>query len=142
MALTLKNANSIIEAALAEARRLNLKPISVVVLDHRAATVALQSEDGVCIIRARIAAAKANAAVQLDMGSRAMMNRAEQQAYFVQAVGALAGGDFIPVPGGVVIRDKNNAILGAVGISGDTSDSDEVAAIAGIKAAGFTPDGG
>ena len=71
------------------------------------------------------------------MGTRALMNRAEQQAYFIQAVNGVAGGDMVPVPGGVLIQDQEGALLGAVGISGDTSENDEAAAIAGIEAAGL-----
>tara|TARA_B100000683_G_scaffold126840_1_gene124453 strand:+ start:37 stop:354 length:318 start_codon:yes stop_codon:yes gene_type:complete len=99
--------------------------------------VAMMSEDGVSQMRARIAHGKANAAIALGMGTRALMNRAEQQAYFIQAVNGVAGGDMVPVPGGVLIQDQEGALLGAVGISGDTSDNDEAAAIAGIEAAGL-----
>ena len=140
--LTLNNANTISTAALAEARKMNLKPISVVVLDHRAATISIQSEDGVCIMRSDIAKAKANAAIQLGMGTRALMMRAEQQAYFVDAVNRLSKGNIIPVPGGVLVKDSDGNTIGAVGISGDTSDNDESAAIAGINAAGLTADAG
>ena len=140
--LTLEQANIITSAALAEARTLNLKPISVVVLDHRAATISIQSEDGVSIMRSDIAKAKANGAIQLGMGSRALMNRAEQQAYFVDSINGLADGKIVPVHGGVLIRDTSGAILGAVGISGDTSDNDEAAALAGIAATGFAADAG
>ena len=126
-----------IDAALAKGRALDLKPLSVVVLDPRAAMVAMMSEDGVSQMRARIAHGKANAAIALGMGTRALMNRAEQQAYFIQAVNGVAGGDMVPVPGGVLIQDQEGALLGAVGISGDTSDNDEAAAIAGIEAAGL-----
>ena len=66
------------------------------------------------------------------------MNRAEQQAYFIQAVNGVFGGDMVPVPGGVLIQDTDGALLGAVGVSGDTSDNDEAAAIAAIAAAGLT----
>ena len=72
------------------------------------------------------------------MGTRALMNRAEQQAYFIQAVNGVFDGDMVPVPGGVLIQDAGGALLGAVGISGDTSDNDETAAIAGIEAAGLS----
>ena len=99
--------------------------------------VAMMSEDGVSQMRARIAHGKANAAIALGMGTRALMNRAEQQAYFIQAINGVAGGDMVPVPGGVLIQDQDGTLLGAVGISGDTSDNDEAAAIAGIEAAGL-----
>ena len=137
MAISLSQSRAIIEGALAEGRVLDLKPLSVVVLDPRAAMVAMMSEDGVSQMRARIAHGKANAAIALGMGTRALMNRAEQQAYFIQAVNGVAGGDMVPVPGGVLIQDQQGTLLGAVGISGDISDNDEAAAIAGIEAAGL-----
>ena len=137
MTITLAQSRTLIDAALVKGRALDLKPLSVVVLDPRAAMVAMMSEDGVSQMRARIAHGKANAAIALGMGTRALMNRAEQQAYFIQAVNGVAGGDMVPVPGGVLIQDQEGALLGAVGISGDTSDNDEAAAIAGIEAAGL-----
>ncbi len=78
----------------------------------------------------------------MGLGSRAIFNRAEQQPYFINAVATLEGTSVIPVPGGVLVKDKKGVILGAVGISGDTSDNDEIAAIAGIEAAGFAADPG
>ena len=137
MAISLSQSRMLIEGALAEGRALDLKPLSVVVLDPRAAMVAMMSEDGVSQMRARIAHGKANAAIALGMGTRALMNRAEQQAYFIQAINGVAGGDMVPVPGGVLIQDQDGTLMGAVGISGDTSDNDEAAAIAGIEAAGL-----
>ena len=137
MAISLSQSRTLIEAALVKGRELDLNPLSVVVLDPRAAMVAMMSEDGVSQMRPRIAHGKANAAIALGMGTRALMNRAEQQAYFIQAVNGVAGGDMVPVPGGVLIQDQEGALLGAVGISGDTSDNDEAAAIAGIEAAGL-----
>ena len=138
MAISLSTAQTLIDAAFAKGQELGLKPLSVVVLDPRASMVAVMSQDGVSQMRARIAHGKANAAIAMGMGTRALMNRAEQQAYFVQAINGLADGDFVPVPGGVLITDKDGTLLGAVGISGDTSDNDEAAAVSGIKAAGLT----
>ncbi|HCA92204.1 MAG TPA: glcg protein [Alphaproteobacteria bacterium] len=137
MSITLDQARKIVDASLAKGRELGLKPLSVIILDPRGAITAALSEDGVSQLRAKIAHGKANAAIGLGMGSRALMNRAEQQAYFIQAVNGAFGGDMVPVPGGVLIRDSGGALLGAVGISGDTSDNDEAAAIAGIEAAGL-----
>ncbi len=138
MAISLSTAQTVIDAAFAKGQELGLKPLSVVVLDPRASMVALMSQDGVSQMRARIAHGKANAAIAMGMGTRALMNRAEQQAYFVQAINGLADGDFVPVPGGVLIADKDGTLLGAVGISGDTSDNDEAAAVSGIEAVGLT----
>ena len=138
MAISLSTAQTLIDAAFAKGQELGLKPLSVVVLDPRASIVAVMSQDGVSQMRARIAHGKANAAIAMGMGTRTLMNRAEQQAYFVQAINGLADGDFVPVPGGVLITDKDGTLLGAVGISGDTSDNDEAAAVSGIEAAELT----
>jgi uncharacterized protein GlcG (DUF336 family) len=132
MSIRLEQAKALVDASLVEARKLNLKPISVIVLDDRGALVAAASEDGVSAMRAKIAHRKANAAIALGLGTRALMNRAEQQAYFIQAMNGLAGGDFVPVPGGLLLRDASGNLLGAVGISGDTSDNDEAAALGAI----------
>ena len=142
MSITLDQARIIVEASLAKGRELRLKPLSVIILDPRLSVVACNSEEGVSQMRWRIAQGKANAALQLGMGGRALMARAEQQAYFIQSMNGLAGGEFVPVPGGVLIRDANGNLLGAVGISGDTSDNDEVAALAGIAAAGLIAEAG
>ena len=138
MSMTLQQAQTITAASLAKGREMGLKPLSVIILDGRGSLVAAASEDGCSQLRAKIAHGKANAAIGLGMGTRALMNRAEQQAYFVQAVNGVFGGDLVPVPGGVLIQDADGALLGAVGISGDASDNDEAAAIAGIAAAGLT----
>ena len=142
MAISLEQAQIIATASLAKARELALKPVSVVVLDPRATLVVVLSEDGVSMLRPRIARGKANAAVAMGMGTRALMARAEQQAYFIQAVNGLAEGNFVPVPGGVLIRNETGELLGAVGISGDTSDNDEAAAVHGITAAGLVSETG
>jgi uncharacterized protein GlcG (DUF336 family) len=140
--LTLDAAQTIVATALATARSLALKPLAVVVLDARGALKAASVEDGTSLKRAEIAAAKANGALALGIGSRAIAARAEAQAYFVAAVNHVAGPlGLVPVPGGVLIRHEGR-ILGAVGISGDTSDNDETAAVAGIEAAGLQADPG
>ena len=135
-------AQKIIEKSFEKGRELKLNPLMVVVLDNRGAVKACTAEDGTSPLRFSIAHGKANGAFQMGMGSRALFNRAEQQAYFINAVNALTNGELVPVPGGVLIRDKNNNIIGTVGISGDTSDNDEIAAVFGIEAAGFVPDVG
>ena len=138
MTITLSQARQVVDASLAKGRELGLKPLSVAVLDTRGSLVAALSEDGCAQLRPKVAHGKANAAIGLGMGTRALMNRAEQQAYFVQAVNGVLGGDMVPVPGGVLIRTAEGELVGAVGISGDTSDNDEAAALAGIAAAGLT----
>jgi uncharacterized protein GlcG (DUF336 family) len=126
---------------LAFAEEKGFKPMAVGVLDARGALVAFAAQDGTSLKRGEIALGKANGALALGMGSRALMKRAEAQAYFIAAAGAAIGGALVPVPGGVLIKSAG-AVVGAVGISGDTSDNDEAAAIAGITAAGLDADPG
>ena len=136
------NANKIIETAIKKARDLELNPIMVVILDDRGAIKACLGEDGVSPLRFKIAYGKANGAYQMGMGSRALFNRAEQQAYFINSVNNLADGNLVPVPGGVLIRDEENNIIGAIGISGDSSDNDEIAAVEALETEGFNADPG
>jgi uncharacterized protein GlcG (DUF336 family) len=136
--LDLETARTVIAAARTHGRSAELKPLTVVVLDAGGHVVAAEREDGASIKRFEIAVGKAHGALALGMGSRAIMARAEQQAYFVTAVAAAVGGSLVPVPGGVLVRDGAGTLLGAVGVTGDTSDHDEAAAVAGIEAAGLT----
>jgi uncharacterized protein GlcG (DUF336 family) len=136
--LTLAAAQTIVSAALKHAAADGLKPLAVVVLDARGADKALAAQDGVSLKRVDVARGKASGALALGMGSRALFKRAKAQPYFIAAVGQTLGATgLIPVPGGVLIEDEAGKVIGAVGISGDTSDNDEAAALAGIKAAGL-----
>jgi len=135
-------AKNIIQVAIQKARDLNLNPIMVVILDHRGAVKACLGEEGTSPFRFKIAFGKANGAYLMGMGSRSLFNRAEQQAYFINSINTLANGELVPVPGGVLIRNQENNIIGAVGISGDNSDNDEIAAIEGIKHVGLIADQG
>ncbi len=136
------NAMKIVESAIKKASDLELNPIMVVILDDRGAIKACLGEDGISPLRFKIAYGKANGAYQMGMGSRALFNRAEQQAYFINSVNNLADGNLVPVPGGVLIRDEENNIIGSIGISGDSSDNDEIAAIEALKTEGFNADPG
>ena len=142
MTITLDQARTLIAGARAAARERGFKPLTVVVLDAGGHVVAAEREDGSSNKRFEIAYGKAHGALALGMGSRAIAKRAEQQAPFVAAVTHVAGGALVPVPGGVLVRDEGGALLGAVGISGDTSDNDEAAALAGIEAAGLVAETG
>jgi len=135
--IDLATARAIIDAAEAEGTRLALKPLTVVVLDAGGHVVAAIRQDGSSMSRFEIAHGKAYGALALGIGSRALMARAEQQPYFVAAAGAAIGGALVPVPGGVLVQ-ADGSTIGAVGISGDTSDNDEAAAVAGIAASGHT----
>ncbi|MCK0196603.1 heme-binding protein [Ancylobacter sp. 6x-1] len=140
--LTLAAAQTILAAALAHCRAGNFKPMGVVVLDARGALKAAAIEDGSALKRSEIAHGKAYGALSLGVGSRALFKRAKDQPFFIAAASHVAGGALVPVPGGVLIRDGSGALLGAVGISGDTSDNDEAAALAGIAAAGLVGEPG
>ncbi len=136
MPLTLAQANTIATVALQHARSQNMKPMAVVVLDERGAMRAVLAEDNSSVGRAKIAFGKANGCIMMGLGSRALQHRAKENPQFMVAADNLFGG-LIAVPGGVLIKDASGAVMGAVGISGDTSDADEACAMAGLKAAGL-----
>jgi uncharacterized protein GlcG (DUF336 family) len=140
--LALTAAQKIVAAALAHGRDKNLMKLAVAVLDARGALKSFAAEDGTSLKRAEIAIGKANAALAMGIGTRSVNKMAKDRPYFVGSVTSAVGGSFIPVPGGVLIKDGAGAVLGAVGVSGDVSDNDEAAAMAGIAAAGFTADPG
>jgi len=140
--LTLDKAQTLVAAALRHGREKAMNPLAVCVLDARGALKAFAAEDGTSLKRGEIARGKADGALALGMGSRALFKRAQEQPFFIAAATAAIGGSLVPVPGGVLVRDGGGALVGAVGISGDTSDNDEAAALAGIAAAGFVGDPG
>jgi uncharacterized protein GlcG (DUF336 family) len=135
--LTLEKANLIIQTAINKARELNMAPLTVVVLDAAGHLKAMQREDGASMIRQQIATAKAWGAVNMGVSSRSLAGVAVQRPDFMKALIGLSDGKVMPVPGGVLIRDKENNLIGAIGISGDISDQDERCAITGVEAAGF-----
>ena len=141
MELNLQSAQSIVSRALTWRREQNLLPLTVAVLDSGGYLLALAREDGVSNLRPEIAQGKARGAVGLGLGSRALYQRAQTQPYFIQSMNSIASGSLVPVPGGVLIK-RHGVILGAVGITGDSSDNDEACAIAAIEAEGFAADGG
>jgi uncharacterized protein GlcG (DUF336 family) len=140
--LTLDVARKILDTALAKGVEKKLKPLVVAVLDARGCVKVSAAQDGTSLLRGEIAHGKAYGALALGMGSRALFQRAQEQAYFIGAVNTLAQGRMVPVPGGVLIQDSSGALLGAVGVSGDTSDNDEICAVAGIEAAGLKANAG
>jgi uncharacterized protein GlcG (DUF336 family) len=140
--LKLKSAQKILKVALDTARAQNMKPLAIAILDARGALVAFAAEDGSSLKRERVARGKADGAVALGVSSRQIGKMAAERPAFVAAVTHAIGGSIIPVPGGVLIRDAKGALLGAIGVSGDTSDNDELAAVAGIEAAGLKADTG
>ena len=139
--ISLRKARTIVRKTLEKGREMELKPLSVVVLDTGGHVKAFEREDGASPGRFGIAQGKAYGAIMLGLGGTAQMARAESQAYFMAAMNGLYGGKVVPVPGGVLVRDSRGAVVGAVGVTGDTSDNDLAAAEAGIAAAGLTAEG-
>ncbi|MES2157283.1 MAG: heme-binding protein [Pseudomonadota bacterium] len=138
MTLTLAQARTIIDTALAQPRGDNAPALAVVVLDAGAHPVAFAREDGASLFRFDIAKAKATGALGMGADTRVIAGRAANNPAFFQSVVAVTGGQLTLSPGGVLIRDLEGTVIGAVGISGDTGDCDEACAIAGILAAGLT----
>ncbi|MCP1166973.1 GlcG/HbpS family heme-binding protein [Limimaricola litoreus] len=135
--LTIDAARTIIRETLAKGHEMGLKPLSVIVLDAGGHPLAFEREDGAAPGRYVIAEGKAYGAVMLGMPGSAQMARAEAQHYFMTAANGAFGGKVVPVPGGVILRGDEGEILGGVGVTGDTSDNDAEAALAGIAAAGL-----
>ncbi len=139
--LTLAVAQQIVNVARSTARAKNMKPLAVAVLDARGALKAYAAEDKTSLRRFDIARGKAYGAIAMGVGSRTLGKMAAERPHVVAAAGHAVGA-MIPVAGGVLIKTAQGELMGAVGISGDTSDNDEAAAMAGIEAAGFQGDPG
>ena len=140
--LNLELANTIVAAALKKAREMNTAPLAVAVLDETGQLKSYQREDETSLLRTDIAMGKAWGALGLGRSSRVLGKVAEDRPSFIHSLTVMSGGKLVPVPGGVLIRDGSNAIIGSVGISGDTSDIDETCAVAGIETAGLKADAG
>ena len=140
--VSLEAASLIVDRALAKGRAMSFKPLAVAVLDPRGCLKAYKAEDGTSLMRLDIAFGKAWGALGMGFGTRELQRRAEAYGMFFNALQALSEGKIVPAPGGVLIRDGGGDIIGAVGISGDSSDKDEVCAAAGIAAAGLKADTG
>lgn len=138
--LPLSAAEQIVDAALAAGATNGMLPLTVVVLDTGGHLVAMKRQDGCGNMRADVATGKAWGALGMGIPSRVIRDRLADRPAFQGALAAVSDGRFVPVPGGVLIRDSDNAVIGAVGISGDTSDKDEYCAIEGVKAAGLISD--
>lgn len=139
--LPLALAKRMIQEALAYGGENSLKPLSVVVLDAGGHGKAFERADGASNSRFQIARGKAFGALAFGVGSRALMARAQEQPYFVAALNRTIGGAMIPVPGGVLVVPEGR-LVGAAGVTGDSSDNDELAAVAGIDTAGLVAETG
>lgn len=142
MSITLAQAQEIGAQALAKGRELDLAPLTVAVLDAGGVIVCMLREDGSSLLRPEIATGKAWGTLGMGFGGRDLADRAAAMPQFFNALSDMSRGRMVPVPGGVLVRDGEGRIIGAVGITGDTSVNDEICAVHGIKAAGLTPDTG
>jgi uncharacterized protein GlcG (DUF336 family) len=140
--LSLAKSNKIIREALKKGRDQSMKPLTIVVLDSGGHMIAMQREDNSSVLRPQIAQGKAFGCIAVGMGARWLNAQAETRPHFLEGLSNVSGGKIVAVPGGVLIRTKSGEIIGAVGVTGDTSDNDELAAIAGIEAAQYVADTG
>jgi uncharacterized protein GlcG (DUF336 family) len=139
--LSLATATHIIDAALAQARKQSMRPMTVVVLDAGGHEIAMKREDAASPLRPKIAKAKAAGAIGMGRGGREIRKTAISNPIFFSMLMEVTDGNISPVLGGVLIRSEGE-IVGAVGITGDTADNDESCAIAGVVAAGLQADAG
>ena len=140
--LTLSVADMIVDKTMEKGRELKLAPLTVIVLDDGGHTKVLKREDGSILLRPEIAMGKAWGTLGMGFGGRDLARRAGKAPAFFGALSDMSGGRMVPVPGGVLIRSDSGDILGAVGVSVDTSENDEICAVHGIKAAELIPDTG
>jgi uncharacterized protein GlcG (DUF336 family) len=139
VAITLAQAQTIVSAGLAFSREKKFNPMAILVLDARGVPKAYGAEDGTALRRYDIAHGKAYGALAMGVGSKTLGLRAVERPHFIGAVNGAIGGAMVPVPGGVLIK-VDGEIIACVGVTGDSSDNDELAARAGIEAAGLTAD--
>ena len=139
--ITLDQANRIIAGALQKGAELKLKPLSVAVLDPGGHVIAFQRQDGASTMRFQISSGKAAGALALGISSRKIGEMAAERPSFIASLGLLAQGGLIPAAGGVIVLGDKGEVLGAVGVTGDTSDNDEACALSGIAAAGLKAQG-
>lgn len=137
--LTLDQAMKIMEVGFAHGRATDCTPLGIAVLDPGGHLLTFAREDGTSFLRPAIAQAKAWGALGMGMGSRALVDRPDR---FIATLNAASDGKVLNAPGGVIVRDQDGEILGAVGVTGDVSDRDEACAVAGIEAVGLVADTG
>jgi uncharacterized protein GlcG (DUF336 family) len=137
--LTLAQANALIEAAFAKGAELGLKPLTVTILDPGGHLIAAQRQDGASNMRVRLAAGKASGALALGVSSRTIGDMAVERPNFIGSVATMPEGGMVPAAGGLIICDTGGTVLGAIGVTGDTSDNDEACALAAIESLGLKP---
>ena len=140
--MLLESANLIADKALQKARELKFAPMTVIVLDAGGQSKVLKREDNASLLRPEIAMGKAWGVLGMGFGGRELARRAEQMPIFFTALNAMSDGRMVPLAGGVLVRNREGQVIGSVGISGDTSDNDEICVVFGIDAAGLVADTG
>lgn len=136
--ITLEQANTIIEAVFAKGKELALKPLGAAVVDAGGHIIAFQRQNGAPFGRLQLAHGKAAGALSLGISSRTIAAAAVERPWLFSTLAASTPYPLIAAAGGVIIVDEDGAPIGAVGVTGDTSDNDELCAIAGIVKAGLT----
>jgi uncharacterized protein GlcG (DUF336 family) len=139
-ALTLAQANRIIEAILMRGAALECRPLAVIVVEPGCKVKAFQKEDGASMIRFEMALGKAYAALALGRSSKLVRIRNEERPAFMRHLVAMSGDQIFPEGGAMLIRDADGEVIGAVGVTGDTEDRDDELAAHGIRAAGLKTD--
>lgn len=140
--MLLDQANLIADRALQKGRELKFAPLTVVVLGAGGQIKVLKREDNASLLRPEIAMGKAWGVLGMGFGGRELARRAEQMPMFFTALNAMSGGRMVPLAGGVLIKNREGQVIGSIGISGDTSDNDEICAVYGVEAAGLISDTG
>ena len=138
--ITMAQADRIIDAAIARGVELNCRPISVIVVEPGCKVKAFKKEDGASMIRFEMAFGKAYSSLALGRSSKLVRVRAQEKPIFMDYLIATSGGEMFPEGGGLLIRDADGEVIGAVGVTGDTEDRDEELAAHGIHAAGLKTD--
>ena len=138
--LSLAHANGLMNAALEKGAELGLKPLTVTIHDPGGHLIACQRQDGASTMRVKLAGGKACGALALGVSSRTIGKMAEERPHFVAAVDTMSEGGMVPAAGGVIVSDGQH-IVGAIGVTGDTSDNDEACALAAIETVGLKPKG-
>jgi len=137
--LPLAQANALIEAAFAKGAELGLKPLTVTIHDPGGHLIACQRQDGASNMRVKLAAGKANGALALGVSSRMIGDMAVDRPHFIASVDMMSAGGMVPAAGGVIVCDAGGQVVGAIGVTGDTSDNDEACALAAIESQGLKP---
>ena len=139
--ISLSQANTVISAAFAKGQELGLNPLTVAVLDAGGHLIAFQRQDRASSLRPQIACGEAGGALGLGLSSRKIGEMAADRPTFIGSLGPISPHGVVPAAGGVIVVDGDGLPIGAVGITGDTSDNDEACALAGIAAAGLVAQG-